>query len=99
MPVALRSVTELGAAIRDRRRALGLSQQGLAERAGASRQWIVGVEAGHERAELGLLLRTLSALGLVLALDDGESSEAGGDSLVSAADIDALVDAARGGTP
>lgn len=97
MPTSLRTVGELGAAIRDRRRALGLSQQDLAELVGASRQWIVGIEGGHERAELGLLLRTLNALGLVLTLDDGESTDAGGDSLISAADIDALVDASRGG--
>ncbi len=99
MPVALRSVAELGAAIRDRRRALGLSQQELAERAGVSRQWIVGVEAGHDRAEVGLLLRTLRALDSTVFLDDGEPGDAGAGPLVSSADIDALIDRTRGGRP
>ena len=99
MPIVLHSVTELGAAIRDRRRSLGLSQQELADRAGASRQWIVGIEAGRERAEVGLLLRALGALGLAMSLDDGEMHDVGGDSWVSSADVDALIDSARGGRP
>lgn len=66
MPV--RSVEELGAAIRQRRRELDWDQQYLAERAHVSRQWIVEVETGKPRAEIGLLLRTLQALDLKLEI-------------------------------
>ncbi len=41
---------------------LGLDQASLATRVGVSRQWIVAVEAGKARAEVGLVLRTLTAV-------------------------------------
>lgn len=63
----VRTPLDLGALIRDRRKKLGLDQALLAEKAGTSRQWIVAVERGKPRAEIGLLLRTLAALGLSLA--------------------------------
>ena len=59
----------LGLAIRERRSDLGLSQQQLADRLGVSRQWIVGLEAGRERAELGLVLRALHGLELRLLVE------------------------------
>lgn len=61
---SVRSVEELGAAIRKRRRKMGWDQQYLAERVRVSRQWIVEIEAGKPRAEIGLLLSTLQALDL-----------------------------------
>jgi HTH-type transcriptional regulator/antitoxin HipB len=54
--------------IRDRRRSLSLSQAELAGRIGASRHWVMGVEAGKPTVELGLVLDTLSALELVCNL-------------------------------
>jgi HTH-type transcriptional regulator/antitoxin HipB len=57
---------DLGLLIRDHRRQLGLDQQDLAQRVGVSRQWIVEIEGGKPRAALGLVLRTLVALGLEL---------------------------------
>ena len=97
MALSLNSVTELGAAIRDRRRALGFSQRELADRVGVSRQWVVGVEAGRSRTEVGLLLRTLKALDLALLLDDGSASSADpGGGAVLGADIDALIERTRG---
>lgn len=63
----LRSANDLGAAIRDRRRKLGLNQQELATRVGVTRQWIIEIEQGKERAAIGLVLRTLNALGLELS--------------------------------
>lgn len=62
----IRTVLELGATIRARRRKLGLDQATLAERAGVSRLWIHQVEAGKPGASVGLVLRTLRALGLEL---------------------------------
>lgn len=64
----IQTADDLGRAIRARRTALGLDQGALARLAGVSRQWIVEVERGKPRAEVGLLLRTLQALRLDLAL-------------------------------
>ena len=58
------------------------------------RQWVVAIEHGKSRAELGLVLRTLSALDLPLTIDLGDRR------LPSSADmhpgdIDAIVNAAK----
>jgi|SRR5205823_8165556 len=68
--VNVRTPSDLGALIRDRRKDLGLGQALLAEKAGTSRQWIVAVERGKSRAEIGLVLRTLTALGLSLTVSE-----------------------------
>lgn len=60
------SARELGLAIRERRRELGMGQLELATNVGVSRQWISGVERGKPRAEVGLVLRTLRALDLMV---------------------------------
>lgn len=57
---------ELGELVRKRRRELRLSQAALAEQVGVSRQWLVEVEKGKPRAEIGLVLRTLHMLGVKL---------------------------------
>lgn len=59
------SCRDLGLLIKDRRRRLSLSQAELAERIGASRHWVISLEAGRPGVELGLVLRALTALGLV----------------------------------
>ena len=51
----IRTPADLGAVIRDHRKRLGLGQAELAEKIGVSRQWVVGIERGHSRAELGLV--------------------------------------------
>jgi HTH-type transcriptional regulator/antitoxin HipB len=65
----LRTPLDIGQAIRHRRRRLGWDQDDLAQRAGVSRKWLIDVEQGKPRAPIGLLLRTLDALGLQLSLD------------------------------
>jgi HTH-type transcriptional regulator / antitoxin HipB len=60
------SARELGLAIRERRRDLGMAQLELATQVGVSRQWISDVERGKPRAEVGLVLRTLRALDLMV---------------------------------
>ena len=62
----IRTPVDFGALIRDRRLKLGLDQKTLAEKVGVSRQWIVEVEKGKPRAEIGLVLRTLAALDIQL---------------------------------
>lgn len=85
----IRTPAELGRVLSDARRRLGLTQRALAERAGVSRQWIVEVEKGKPRAEVGLLLRTFHELGLVL----GTETEAPRPPEI---DIDEVVERARG---
>jgi HTH-type transcriptional regulator/antitoxin HipB len=88
----LRTPNDLGSAIRDRRRRLNLDQSDLARQIGVSRKWIIDVEKGKPRAEIGLVLRTLDALGLRLALDTaGENATP----VVPAADIDKILDRTR----
>ena len=69
VPVWLRSPADFGLMVRDRRREAGLSQQELADRVGVSRRWVVQMEQGKPGAELGLVLKTLSALSLQVHVD------------------------------
>lgn len=55
---------ELGHLVREQRKRRGLSQRKLAEAVGASRHWVIALERGNPGAELGLVLKTLSVLGL-----------------------------------
>jgi len=86
----IRTPTDLGALIRDRRRELKLDQAELARRIGTSRQWIIGIEKGRARAEIGLVLRALDTLGI--RLDTATASPSRGTP-----DLDAIVAAARKG--
>ena len=62
----LKTIADLAALVKDRRRALGWSQQELASRAGASTRWIVALEAGKASVHAGMVLTTLAALGVTL---------------------------------
>jgi HTH-type transcriptional regulator/antitoxin HipB len=64
-----RTPADLGAVIRDRRKQLKRNQATLADEIGVSRQWLIELEHGHPRAELGLVLRVLDALGINLDAD------------------------------
>jgi HTH-type transcriptional regulator/antitoxin HipB len=88
-----RSPAELGAIIRDRRRRLGLEQKALAEQVGVSRQWIIDIEKGKPRAALGLVLRTVNALGILL--DASDESIRPSRTSAAAPDINAIIAAAR----
>ncbi len=65
-PRFVRTPSDLGALIRERRQKLGLDQLTLAKKAGTSRKWLIEVENGKPRAEIGLILRTLKALRIEL---------------------------------
>jgi HTH-type transcriptional regulator/antitoxin HipB len=88
----IRTPTDLGAVIRDRRKRLGLDQATLAKRIGTSRQWVIGIEQGRARAELGLVLRALDTLGIRLNAGNDKSGKAASLPVV---DIDAIVSSAR----
>ena len=66
MGVDLDSVERLGRLIRRRRHELGLSQAGLASRAGVGRRLVVEIERGKPAARAAELLRVITAAGLVL---------------------------------
>jgi y4mF family transcriptional regulator len=86
----VRTPADLGAVIRDRRKQLKLDQATFAKRIGVSRQWIIEIERGHARAELGLVLRAIDALDIRLdAIVDQAKRRP------SAVDIDAIVAKAK----
>jgi y4mF family transcriptional regulator len=65
------STVEIGAQVRDARRARGLTQAVLAERAGVSRKFVIDLERGQRtRAELDRVLAVVRALDLEIALVD-----------------------------
>ena len=96
---AYSNALDLGLIIRQQRRHLGLNQTDLASRAGVGRQWIVAIEHGKARAELGLVLRTLAALDLTLAVNGSGNAATRKGSSVAPIDIDAIVDSAKGRRP
>ncbi len=87
----IRTPIDLGALIRERRKALRLDQKTLAEKVGVSRQWIVDVEQGKPRLEIGLVLRTADALGIVFSVDKPTKGTRSAQPVI----LDSIVDAAR----
>jgi HTH-type transcriptional regulator/antitoxin HipB len=63
----LTSPAAFGSAVRSARRRAGLTQSDLAHRAGVGRRFVVDVESGHPRAELGKALALLEVLDVYLA--------------------------------
>jgi HTH-type transcriptional regulator/antitoxin HipB len=94
--VALRTPVDVGALIKDRRRALKINQAELAQCIGVSRLWVNQVEQGKPGASLGLVLRALAAVGGVLSTTvDASSKSAPLPEPIVCHDINAIVDAAR----
>ena len=91
--LSLRTPADIGALIRARRRELGYDQAQLAEIAGVSRLWINQVEKGKSGAGLGLVLRTLAALGIELS-ESGPIPNSDAPSVITP-DINAIIEDAR----
>jgi HTH-type transcriptional regulator / antitoxin HipB len=89
----VRTPKDIGLVIRERRRELGLDQAELARRVGVSRQWLVEIEGGKARAELGLVLRTLRELDLDAWIGDMPVSE---PHPAAAIDLNRVIERARG---
>jgi HTH-type transcriptional regulator / antitoxin HipB len=89
----IRTPADLGAVIRDKRKQLGLDQSTFAKRVGVSRQWVIGVERGHARAAMGLVLRAIDALDI--RLDASMDQPNRGGSTAPAIDINAIVAKAK----
>lgn len=64
----LRRPHELAGLFRDGRTRAGWSQKELAERIGASRQWVSLVETGKTSVEFDLVLASLKALGYAVVV-------------------------------
>ena len=93
--VRIVSPRDIGALIREHRRQRGFDQATLARHVGVSRQWLIDVEHGHSRAELGLVLRALKELDVPLeALPFAKTKRLP----IPDIDIDAVVERHRGKT-
>lgn len=66
----LRNAPQLSRALRDRRRALNLTQEEVADRAGVSQQWLSGFENGKASSGTHRMMRVAAVLGLSLALHE-----------------------------
>jgi HTH-type transcriptional regulator / antitoxin HipB len=71
---ALRNAEQLGRTIRLKRQEQGLSQIALAAQLGVERKWVIHLEAGNPKAELGLVLKALHALNLQAFLNEKSAS-------------------------
>ncbi len=63
---AIKSAAEFGRAVRDRRRALGLTQEELAARCGVGKRFIVDLEGGKQTTQLGKALTAANEVGITL---------------------------------
>lgn len=74
MEESAKTPAEVGAIVRARRKALGVTQAELAGLADVGARFIVELERGKATLELGKVLRVLERLGVqLLARDRGES--------------------------
>ena len=64
----VRSPRDAAIVVREARLARHMSQADLAEQLQVSRAWIIKLEQGRARLELGLVLKALDALGLVMSV-------------------------------
>jgi HTH-type transcriptional regulator / antitoxin HipB len=64
---------QLGRAIRLKRLEKGLSQKDLAARLGVERKWVIRLEAGNPKAELGSVLKALELLDIRPSLGNEDS--------------------------
>jgi HTH-type transcriptional regulator/antitoxin HipB len=88
----IRTDTDLGAFIRERRMKLGMDQVALAKKTGTSRKWLIEVEQGKPRAEIGLILRTLKSLGVYIDLKTEPSPKASSITKARTPDINNILD-------
>ena len=91
----IRTATDLGAFIRERRAKLGMDQAALAKKAGTSRKWLVEVEQGKPGAEIGLILRTLKSLEISINLRADSAIEAPSQGKAKPPDINSVLDSLK----
>lgn len=66
----LRTAPHVSRVLRDRRRALNLTQAEVARRAGVSQQWLSGFENGKGSCGTHRMMRVAEVLGLSIALHE-----------------------------
>jgi HTH-type transcriptional regulator / antitoxin HipB len=91
----IRTATDLGAFIRERRTKLGMDQIELAKKAGTSRKWLVEVEQGKPGAEIGLILRTLKSLEISIDMEANSSVATPLTTKAKAPDINSVLDSLK----
>jgi HTH-type transcriptional regulator/antitoxin HipB len=91
----IRTATDLGAFIRERRTGLGMDQIALAKKAGTSRKWLVEVEQGKPGAEIGLILRTLKSLEISIDLEANSSVATPPPGKAKAPDINSILNSLK----
>ena len=91
----IRTATDLGAFIRERRTALGMDQVSLAKKSGTSRKWLVEVEQGKPGAEIGLILRTLKSLEISIDVEADSQAETPSQGKEKAPDINSILDSLK----
>ena len=86
----IRTPQAIGAAVREQRRRLRLTQAAVAQAAGVSRAWLTEFEAGKPTVELGRALAVIAALGITLDLrvDEPNATSEGSEPL----DLDSLLE-------
>ena len=89
--MGLKTSVDIGALVKDRRKALSLTQAELAEQVGVKRLWIGELERGNDAASLGLILKTFMALNISLSADAEIAVDDEGP-LIVGADLDALIE-------
>ena len=91
----VRTAKDIGTFIRDQRKRQKLNQATLASLIGVNRRWVMEVERGKPRAEIGLVLKALETLGLSLSVDRRDVPGPTANAL-DIVDIDAIVRNAKG---
>jgi len=91
----IRTATDLGAIIRERRTKLGWDQVSLAKKAGTSRKWLVEVEQGKPGAEIGLILRTLKSLEISIYVEADSPVETPSQGKAKAPNINSVLDSLK----
>ena len=86
--ITLRNPEQLGRAVRLKRREKGLSQNALAAQLGVDRKWVIHLEAGNPKAELGLVFKTLDTLKLQASLSDEDRPSPGNNRRLAPSRLD-----------
>jgi len=92
----LNNPEQLGRSVRLKRQEKGLSQNTLAAQLGVGRKWIIHLEAGNPKAELGLVLKALQALDLKPTLTDQIQSSHTGNNRRPVSRLDEVLFQLRG---
>lgn len=91
------SPRDIGLLVRARRTEKGWTQADLARNVGTTQRWVSEIERGKATAEIGMVLQTLSMLGIRIEAGGHtppahRSAEASMNDLASGFDLDDIVD-------